>query len=102
LLEVKEHVPVAYRATLSARVFRIIGQSLKALGLFPTPEQIITSESFEAAIEDAEPVQGGRKTMALFTGVRTSGHTWDIASRGIVQENVSFVAISVKDEFENP
>ena len=34
LLEVKEFVPVAYRATLSAQIFRVIGSSLKRLGIF--------------------------------------------------------------------
>jgi len=34
--------------------------------------------------------------------VRCSGHTFDITARGIVQENVTFVAIRTVDEFENP
>jgi hypothetical protein len=97
LLEVKEHVPVAYRATLNAQVFRIIGNSLKAQGIFPTPSKIINSSSMTAAIEDAE-ITGN--TIALFTGVRTAGHTFDITARGLVSENVTFVAIRVADESE--
>lgn len=97
LLEVREHVPVAYRVTLSAQVFRVIGDSLKAQGIFPKPEEIITSTGLEAGIEDAGFNQGN---MALFTGVRTSGHTWDVTARGVVSENVNFVAIKVRDEYE--
>ena len=78
LLEVKEHVPVAYRCSLNATVFRIIGQSLKKVGIFPRIQDIITSESLTASIEDVTTVSGSRQTMAFFTGVRASGHTWDV------------------------
>jgi hypothetical protein len=98
LLEVKEHVPVAYRATLNAQIFRVIGKSVKAQGLFPTPDKIINSEAMQASIEDAE-ITG--KTIALFTGVRTAGHTFDVTARGLVSENVTFVAIRVADESES-
>jgi len=98
LLEVKEHVPVAYRCALNAQIFRIIGNSLKAQGVFPTPSKIINSESMTAAIEDAEVTQ---RTIALFTGVRTAGHTFDVTARGLVSENVTFVAIRVADESES-
>jgi len=102
LLEVKEHVPVAYRCSLNATVFRIIGQSLKKVGIFPTLQSIITSESLTASIEDGSqfPVDGGRRTMAFFEGVRASGHTWDVTSRGLTADNVTFVAIRVADESE--
>jgi hypothetical protein len=99
LLEVREHVPVAYRTTLSAQIFRVIGDSLKRQGIFPKPADIITTNALDAAIEDAGVT---RNTMALFTGVRTAGHTFDVAARGIVTENVNFVAIKVADEFERP
>ncbi len=98
LITVKEHVPVAYRATLSAQIFRIVGNSLKNQGVFPKPDKIITAEALTAAIEDAE-LTG--KTMALFTGVRTASHTFDVAARGLVTENVNFVAIKITDESES-
>lgn len=92
-------MPVAYRATLNAQIFRVIGKSVKAQGLFPTPNKIINSVAMTAAIEDAE-ITG--KTIALFTGVRTAGHTFDITARGLVSENVTFVAIRVADESQSP
>jgi len=102
LLEVKEHVPVAYRATLNAQIFRIIGNSLKAQGIFPTPDKIITSGAMTASIENAEPVDSAKGgPIAQFAGVRTAGHSWDITARGLVTENVNFVAIKVQDESES-
>ena len=98
LLEVKEFVPVAYRATLSAQIFRVIGKSLKALGIFPTEDNILTSGDLTAAIEDK--LTGN--TMQLWESVKCSEHAFDVTARGVVSENVSFVAIRVRDEFERP
>jgi len=101
LLEVKEHVPVAYRTSLSAQIFRVIGNSLKKQGVFPKMEEIITSESLSAVVENAEPTptdNGG--PVQQYIGVRAAGHTWDIPARGLVSENVTFVAIRTMDESE--
>lgn len=96
LLEVKEHVPVAYRTSLSAQIFRVVGNSLKQAGILPTVENIIESDDLTAAIQDKVT----NETISLFTGVRCSGHSWDVTARGVVSENVTFVAIRVKDESE--
>jgi hypothetical protein len=101
LLEVKEHVPVAYRCSLNAQVFRVIGQSVKALGIFPKLADVITSSAMTATIMDQKPVEGGAKSMAFFTGVRCAGHTWDTNARGLVSDNITFVAIRVEDETEH-
>ncbi|NJL53731.1 hypothetical protein HC928_00400 [bacterium] len=98
LLEVREFVPVAYRSSLNAQMFRVVGDSLKKLGILPRQEDIITSGDLTAAIQDSVT----RQTIALFENVRCAGHSWDVTARGIVQENVNFVCIRVKDEFENP
>lgn len=98
LLEVREFVPVSYRTSLSAQVFRVVGDSLKKLGILPRQEEIITSGDLEAAIQDVVT----RQTICLFQGVRCTGHSWDVTARGIVQENVNFVSIRVLDEYENP
>lgn len=98
LLEVREHVPVAYRVTLNAQIFRVVGNSIKAQGIMPRLEDIITSDDLEAAIQDSVTAN----TVQLFQGVRCSGHSFDISARGVVSENVPFVAIRTIDEFENP
>ncbi len=96
MLEVKEHVPVAYRTSLNAQMFRVIGQSIKALGILPRLQDIINSDDLLAALQDT--VTGS--TMALFQGVRCSGHSFDVTARGLVQENVTFVVIKIQDESE--
>lgn len=98
LLEVREHVPVAYRVTLNAQIFRTVGDSLKKQGIMPVEEEIITVDDFTVSVQDVVT----KHTMALFQNVRCSGHTFDITARGIVQSNVTFVAIRVRDEYENP
>ncbi len=98
LLEVREHVPVAYRTSLNAQIFRVVGSSLKAQGILPKQVDIITSGDMEASIQDSVT----QNTVQLFQGVRCSGHSFDVGARGIVQESVSFVAIRTIDEFENP
>lgn len=96
MLEVKEHVPVAYRTSLNAQMFRVIGTSIKKIGILPELQDIINSDDLTAAIQDSVT----NTTMALFQGVRCSGHSFDITARGLVQENVTFVAIKVQDESE--
>lgn len=96
LLEVREFVPVAYRATLSAQIFRVIGKSLKALGIFPKEDNILTTGDLTCTIEDR--LTG--ETMAQFEQCKAQEHTFDVTARGIVSENVTFVTIRMKDEFD--
>jgi len=106
-LEVREYVPVAYRCSLSAQIFRVINSPLKKFGdagqaimasnnaSLGSPNHILTSGDLVAVIEDR--LNSG-VTMAQFEGVKASGHSFDISARGIVAENISFVAIRMKDE----
>lgn len=96
LLEVSEHVPVGYRASLNANVFRVIGQSLKNLGIFPLESNILTSGALEASIQDK--ITG--RTAYLFMEVKAATKTFDLSARALVTENISFVAIRVMDEAE--
>lgn len=96
LLEVKEFVPVAYRATLSAQVFRVIGSSLKKLGIFPQEQNILTTGDLTCSIEDR--LTGSN--MAQFEQCKAQEHTFDVTARGIVSENVTFVTIRMRDEFD--
>lgn len=96
LIEVLEHVPVGYRASLNANVFRVVNRSLKNLGIFPIESNILASGVLEASIEDSQTNQ----TTALFQGVRATTKSFDISARGLVSENVAFVAIRTMDELE--
>jgi hypothetical protein len=97
-LEVREHIPVAYRVTLSMSFFRIIGQSLKARGLFPTLENILTSGALTISVEDS---QTGNTPM-LFEQVRIASKNFDIGPRGIVSDSTDAVCIRCRDEYERP
>lgn len=98
LLEVREFVPVAYRCTLSAQIFRVVGQSLKKLGIFPQEANILTSGDLTCTVTD---ILTGN-TVAQFEACKCSEHAFDITARGIVSENVNFVNIRLKDEFDIP
>jgi len=104
LLEVREFVPVAYRATLNAQIFRVIGQGVKSLGLMPrNPEAsgggvsgVLNSPDLECSVEDRIT----QNNIATFLGCRLQEHSFDITARGIVSENVTFVTIKLREEFE--
>lgn len=96
ILEVAEFVPVAYRTSLSAQMFRVVGESLKKNQWMPLLNEILTAGDLEAAIQDV--VTGN--TVALFTGVKVSSQSWDVTARGVVQTSVSFVCVRVQDESE--
>ena len=103
-IEVEEYVPVAYRVTFSASFFRIIGTTIKSQGFFPstggTTEEhltnILNSGDLTATVEDT-------RTASLFATleqVKIQSHNWTIDARGIVGEDVEFVAIRLRDESE--
>lgn len=98
LLEVKEFVPVAYRATLSAQIFRVVGESLKKAGIFPKSEQMamLTGLEYDCVVTDRIT----NVPVATFQQCRASEHTFDVTARGIVSQNVTFVTIRVKDEWD--
>lgn len=125
-LAVTEHVPVAYRVSMSAEVFRTItgatgnaapsnpgaqgvsGRqgvhgSLKDLNIFAKvglgDAQALLKLPMTAKLFDSMP-NGGGKQIAQVEGVRAVSKNFSIRARQIVGENVRFMAIRVKDESE--
>ena len=101
LLEVREFVPVSYRCSMNAQVFRVVGSPLKQYGdakfsVFPKEDNILTTGELTASVEDSLT---GTPIMSL-QGVKCTGHSWDITARGLVSENVGFVAVRALDEAE--
>jgi len=106
-LEVREHVPVGYRVTLGAQLFRTVSQgasddvnapgSLKQQQIFPKFDQIFRIQGVDAVIQDHQ-VTG--KILHQFQTVKTSSYNFNITPRGIVGQNVNFVAIRALDESE--
>jgi hypothetical protein len=103
-IEVEEYVPVAYRVTFTASQFRIIGETVKSLGYFPNVgtntnehlENILVSGDLTATIEDTKT----GKLFATVEQVKVASHNWTIDARGVVGEDMTFVAVRVKDESE--
>lgn len=103
-IEVEEYVPVAYRVTFTASQFRIIGETVKSLGYFPNVgsnveehlENILVSGDLTATVEDTRT----GSIYATLEQVKVASHNWTIDARGVVGEDLTFVAIRVKDESE--
>lgn len=100
-LEVREHVPVAYRVTLSTTFFRVVGESLKSparKSMFPTLDNILTSGVLSVTIED----RSSPNVPMQFIGCRIASKNFDLSPRGIVSDACDWVAIRLIDEFEAP
>lgn len=103
-IQVEEHVPTGYRVTFTASLVRIIGETVKSLGFWPTqgtsPEEhlqnILNQGELVAVIEDNKT---GNKMMTL-EQVKLASHNFTVNSRGIVGQDLTFVAIRMKDESE--
>jgi len=103
-IEIEEYAPISYSVRLRASQFRIVGETLKSLGYFPSIganseehlSNILTTGVLTATIEDSK----SGKIIATVEQVQISSHNWTIDSRGIVGEDVEFVAFRVKDESE--
>jgi len=106
-LAIQEHVPVSYRTSLNCQIFRTVvgtGQgdgkfgSLRQRGLMPIYEDILTSGTMTATVVDHGAGKGNQFAVYKFTDVRAASTSFDITPRGIVGENVTFVAIKRLDE----
>ena len=99
-IKVVEFIPVAYRCSMSATIFRVVGETLKSKTLgsvFPdnsTRENILTSGDLNGRIEnDIEKIN-----LYSVYGMKAASQNFRIESRGIVSTNANFVAISFLDE----
>lgn len=103
-IEIEEHVPTGYEVRLTASMFRIVGETLKTQGWFPAVggnveehlENILVSGEMTATIEDTKT----GKLIATVEQVKIASHNWTVDARGVVGEDVEFVAIRVRDESE--
>jgi hypothetical protein len=59
-------------------------------------ENILISGDMTATIEDTKT----GKLFATLEQVKMASHNWSIDARGVVGEDVTFVAVRVKDESE--
>jgi len=103
-IAVEEHVPIAYRVRFTASQFKIVGETLKTLGFFPevgaTTDELLTNilalGDLTATIEDTKT----NAVIATVEQVKIASHSITIDARGVVGEDMEFVAIRLKDESE--
>lgn len=112
----QENVPVGYRVSFTCGVFRTIpGAPLvveptplaeprqgahgspKALGLFPKVKDILTMGVLSCTLTDRIT----QKTIMNLHEARAATLNWSMTARGIVAQNITFVAIQITDETES-
>jgi hypothetical protein len=103
-IEVEEYVPVAYRVTFNASLVRIVGETVKSEGFFPTGgtsteerlQNILLQPDLVATIEDTKT----NKIICTVEQMKMSSRNFTVNARGIVGKDVTFVCIKMKDESE--
>lgn len=103
-IQVEEHVAIAYRVTFTASIVRIIGETIKSLGYFPqqgsNPDDhlrnILLAGELVAVIQDNKT----GKAMMTLEQVKVASHNFTVNARGVVGQDLTFVAIRMKDESE--
>lgn len=107
-LDTREHVPTGYRVSLSAQVFRTIDASgngnsdaarpgsLKQQNIFPKFEQILRVSGVDCLIQDKVTGQ----PIFLLRNVKAASYNFQVSARGLVGQNVSFVATRALDASE--
>lgn len=97
--EVAEHVPTGYRVTFSAQMVRIVTNTIKnrdGVVIFPTLKNILTRGEMTATVEDSPTAN----VIANIERVKAQRYSNNIGARGIVMQDVEFVAVSIKNESE--
>jgi hypothetical protein len=103
-IQVEEHVPTDYDVSMTADMIRIVGDTIKSRGWFPSqgssPTQhlsnMITTGELVATLEDNQTNQ----IIANVEGVKISERNLTITARGVIGTNVTMVAKRARDEFD--
>ena len=101
-IQVEEHVPTDYDVSMTADKVRIVGDTIKSRGWFAQVGQnveehltnILNTGELTATIEDTRTGE----VFATLEQVRIQSHNWTIDARGVVGEDIEFVAIRLRDE----
>jgi hypothetical protein len=103
-IEVEEIVPVAYRVSGSASTVRLVGETPKSEGYFPTagssPEEHLQNILLQAdLVMTVEDSKTGKLLMTL-EQVKMASQGFSINARGIVGLDVQYKAVRMRDESE--
>lgn len=103
-IQVEEWVPTGYSVTFTASLVRIVGETVKSLGFWPQQgaspndhlQNILLQGELVAVIQDNKT---GKAVMTL-EQVKLASHNFSVNARGIVGQDLTFVAVRMKDESE--
>lgn len=101
-IETEEWVPVGYRVSFSASMVRIVGETVKSLGLFPKTgndpqthlSNILDLKDLSAVLEDSKT--GSR--ICTVEQMKMSTHSLSVNARGMAAKDVNFVCTRMRDE----
>jgi len=108
-IEVEEHVPIAYRVTLTASEMRIVGKTIKSDGYFPQSgssteehlQNVLIMKDLTCTIEDSKIGASGKPTtIMVMEQVKIQSQNVTVNARGVVGSDVSFVGVRIRDESE--
>ncbi len=105
-IQTVEFVPTGYNVTFTASRVRLMGRSLRSgnLGVFPKLgnddseflRNILDLADMNAQIEDTI----SQDIFMQLEQVKIQSHNWTVTARGIVGEDITFVAVRMRDETE--
>jgi len=105
-IQTVEFVPTGYNVTFTASRVRLIGRSLRSgdLDVFPKLgnddaeflRNILDLADMNAQIEDTI----SQSIFMQLEQVKIQSHNWTVTARGIVGEDITFVAVRMRDETE--
>ena len=103
-MEPAEYAITGYRVTLNFRFFRIDGNSLSDLGLWPaqgrTSEELRTNLlNFPECVVEVEDSHGG-KLLKKFMRCKPQTQNVDVTPRGLIGKNATFTAIYASEEVD--
>ena len=103
-IEAAEHVPTDYDVQFTAGEVRIIGETVKSRGVFPSLgansdehlSNILTNGELTITIED-------NQTCSIFMTLeqaKCTSNNWSIDAAGVVGNEMTFVGVRMRDESE--
>lgn len=104
-IQVQEFVPIGYTVSFNASRVRLVNRSVKSpeIEIFPRtgkdPQEHLRNilqigTDFSAVIEDSVTGQ----IIMLLEQVKVASHNFSVRARGVVGEDMNFVAIRMRDE----
>ena len=97
-LEVEEHAETGYTVDIQCQSFRVLGESVKKLGIMQSLNKILTQGDMTAAVVARSNKEEAGENLLLMTGVKLQSRQTSVDARGVMTETWSFVGKKAIDE----